>query len=197
MPNILSLKASSRTFSKMSSSVSIEKRSFLSQFVMSMAILILLLGFCPYVSSSPTPSTPTLMNHNNKVNYESNGLMFDPSDYQAPSAEDSSLLSPTVQHSLSGSTPFWYTPRAHANQFLMSHGNDNEVIVPKWYSRLNNDDQTSDDDLDDYVPSAMFLNKRSTSVNNGGFSNIKKRKQLTKPPMEVMNEIVNSIYLKR
>jgi len=184
MPNISSLKASSRTFSKMSSSVLPQQHSFLFQFVMSMAIVILFLGYCPSVSSSPTPSSPTLIDHNNKINYESNGFMFDPSDFQATSAGDSSLLSPTVQHSLSGSSPFWYAqPRTHANQFLMSHLNDNEIIVPKWFTRYNNDDQTNDirnndDDSDDYVPSAMFFNKRTTS-GNGGLSNLKKRKLLS------------------
>ena len=120
-------------------------------------------------------------------------------DYQATSTGDSSLLSSTVQHSLSGSSPFWYAqPRTHANQFLMSHVNDNDIIVPKWFTRYNNDDQTNDsDDIDDYVPSAMFFNSKRSTSGNGAFSNIKKRKQLTKPPMEVMNEIVNSIYLKR
>jgi hypothetical protein len=199
MPSISSLKTSSKTFCKMSSSVLPQQHSFLFQFVMSMAIVILFLGYCPSVSSSPTPSSPTLMDHNNKINYESNGFMFDPSDFQATSAGDSSLLSPTVQHSLSGSSPFWYAqPRTHANQFLMSHVNDNDVIVPKWFTRYNNDDQTNDiDDLDDYVPAAMFFNSKRSTSGNGAFSNLKKRKQLTKPPMEVMNEIVNSIYLKR
>ena len=79
MPNISSLKTSSKTFCKMSSSVLPQQHSFLFQFVMSMAIVIFFLGYCPSVSSSPTPSSPTLIDHNNKINYESNGYMFDPS----------------------------------------------------------------------------------------------------------------------
>jgi len=147
MPNISSLKASSRTLTKMSSSVSPQQHSFSFYFVMSMAIVILFLGNCPSVSSSPTPSSPASIDHNNKVNYESNGYMFDSSDYQAPSAGDSSLLSPTVQQSLSDSSPFWYAqPRNHANQFLMSHVNDNDIIVPKCLTRYNTDDQTNNSD---------------------------------------------------
>jgi hypothetical protein len=190
MVKISSLKASSKTLFIMSSSVSTRSHSFSSQFMMSMIIVILLIGFFPYVSSSPTPSS---IDHDNKMNYESNGFMLGPSDYKKISTDDvSSLLSPTVQHSLSDSLPYWYSePRARANQFLLSHNDDNEIIIPKWFARFYNDD-----DVDDYVPSTMLFDKRSTS-NNGGYSNLKKRKQLTKPPMEVMNEIVNSIYLKR
>ncbi len=185
MVNISSLKASPKTFS---SSVSTRQHSFLSQFMICMIIVILLIGFCPSASSSPTPSS---MDQNNKINYEPNGLIFDPNDYQGTSGDDASLLSPTVQQSLSGSAPFWYVqPRTRANQFLFSH--EKPIIVPKW---LTNDD--NDDDLDDYVPSTMLFNKRATMGNNGGFSQLKKRKQLAKAPMEVMNEIVNSIYLKR
>jgi hypothetical protein len=198
MVNISSLKTSPKIFS---SSVAIRRHSFLSQFLICMTLVILLIGFCPIVSSSPTSTN----NHKNKINYESNGFTFDANDDQATSADDASLLSPTVQHSLSGSSPLWYIqPRTRANQFLFSHTNENPIIVPKWYGKYHHDDQTNDmnnnndDDTDDYVPSAMFFNKRSTTGNyNGGYSNLKKRKQITKPPMEVMNEIVNSIYLKR
>jgi hypothetical protein len=190
----------------MSSSVSTRQHSFPSQFLMSITIVVLLVAFSSSVSSSPTPSSPKTANEqNNKINYESNGFMFDPSDFQATSAGDSSVLSPTVQQPPYGSSPFWYVePRTNANQFLMSHINDNDVIIPKWFTKLNNynhitdnNKNNDDDDLDDYAPSVMLFNKRSTYGNNGGYSNVKKRKQLTKPPMEVMNEIVNSIYLRR
>ncbi len=188
MVNISSLKTSPKTSFMMSSSVSTRQHSFLSQFMISMTIVILLVGFCPYVSSSPTPTSSSSVDHNNKINYQSNGFIFDPNDYQGTSAGDASLLSsPTVQHSLSGSSPLWYIQsRTRANQFLLPH--DNEMIVPKYHN--------DDDDLDDYIPSTILFNKRSPS-NKGKFSNLKKRKQLSKPPMEVMNEIVNSIYLKR
>lgn len=189
MTNISSTNVSTRTCSMASPPASSREHTFLSQFVMIMAIFILLIGFCPYVSSSPTPSS---IIPNNKINYKSNGFVVDPTDYQAKG--DSS----PVQDSLSGSSPYWYVqPRTHANQFLMSYVNDHEVIVPKWFTRFHNDDQTNDDDLSDYVSPRLLSNKRSSSNNNGGFLNIKQRKQLAKPPMEVMNEIVNSIYLKR
>jgi hypothetical protein len=121
--------------------------------------------------------------------YNSNAFVYDPNDYQA----DSSLLSSSSVHDQS---PFFYDqPRTQANQFLISHANDNHIIVPKWFTRFNNNDD--DDDIDDYVPGNLLINKRSSFYNTGGYRNLKKRKQLTKPPMEVMNEIVNSIYLKR
>jgi hypothetical protein len=110
--------------------------------------------------------------------------MLDPSNYQTNLREDSPSLSSSVHEQ-----PIWYAqPRTHANQFLAL--NDNDIILPKWYSRLN-----SDDDTDDDTPSSILVNKRAAYFNPSGHSAIKKRKQLTKPPMEVMNEIVNSIYL--
>ena len=173
-----------------SSSVTIRRHSFLSQFLICMTLVILLVGFCPIVSSSPTPTN----DYKNKINYVSNGLTFDPNDEQATSTDDASLLVPTVQHPFTGSSPYWYVqPRSRANQFLVSHINENPIIVPNWYQKDHHDDS------DDYAPSAIFFNKRSTigGHTNGGYSSLKKRKQVTKPPMEVMNEIVNSIYLKR
>ena len=165
------------------------QHSFLSQYPMCITLVILLLGLCPIVSCSPTPFSSST-DHKNKINYDSNGFPFHPT-----SADDISLLSPTVQHSLSKSSPLWYVqPRTGANQFLLSHLNENEILAPKWFRNSHHDD----DDSDAYASSAIFLNRRSTAGhNNGGFSHIKKRKQLNKPPMEVMNEIVNSIYLKR
>lgn len=169
-----------------------------------MILVILLVGFCPIVFSSPAPpSSSSASDANDKINYQSNGFPFTPSDSQALAADDASSSAPTVQDSLLRSSPIWYVqPRARANDFLLSHADDNEIVVPTWYRKSHDDDQPSDDnnddDSDDYVPSAMFFNKRSIKNNHhGGFSNIKKRKPLTKPPMEVMNEIVNSIYLKR
>ncbi|CAF0851046.1 unnamed protein product [Adineta steineri] len=187
MPNT----SSSRTFPVMSSSVTTRERTFLSQFVMSMAIVILLVGFCPYVSSSPTPSS---IDHDNKMNYDSNGLTLNANDYQT-AGDSPSLLSP-VQQSLSES---YIQPRAHANQFLMSNTDDNQVTVSKRFTRFNSNNPTNnnDDDLSDYLPYGMLATKRSSPGNIGRFSNFNKRKQGTKPPMEVMNEIVNSIYLKR
>ncbi|CAF0938665.1 unnamed protein product [Rotaria sordida] len=197
MSNISSLEASLRNFPKMPSTVSTREHSFLSQFMMSIIIVILLIGSCPYVSSSPT-----FTDHNNKINYESNGFMLNPNNYQGVSAAgESSLLSPTVQHSFSPllSSLRYTQPRTYANQFLMSHIDDNHVVIPKWSPRFNNYDQTNDDhdDLDDYFPSAMLLNKRGKFNYKGKIPPVYKRKQLTKPPMEVLNEIVNSIYLKR
>lgn len=198
MSKISLSKSSSRTHPKMSSSVSNRQHSFPSQFVMSMVIVICLVGFCPYVSSS-SPS----VDQNNKVNYDSNGFMLDPTDYHgAPTGESS--LSPAVRRLFSRSPSVRYIqPRTRANQFLLSHIDDDEIVVPKWFIRYNNDqinniyNDDDDDDLFDYVPSSMLFRKRSKVHNNGGFSQINKRKQGTKPPMEVMNEIVNSIYLKR
>ena len=88
----------------------------------------------------------------------------------------------------SGSPPVWYAqPKSHANQFLLSHLNDNQVIVPKGFTRSDDDDEEQD----------LLVARRALFASNGAYASMKKRKQLTKPPMEVMNEIVNSIYLKR
>ena len=51
--------------------------------------------------------------------------------------------------------------------------------------------------MEDHVQSGRPINKRLVYYNAGRYSAMNKRKQLAKPPMEVMNEIVNSIYLKR
>jgi hypothetical protein len=128
--------------------------------------------------------------------------MSDPINIPTNSIGDSSASSSSAVHEQQLSAPLsshWFgQPRAHANQFLMSHVNDNEIIVPKWFTRFNNDDDDDDDvDVDDYVPSDKSVNKRSSFYSSGGYQTLKKRKQLGKPPMEVMNEIVNSIYLKR
>ncbi|CAF0862677.1 unnamed protein product [Adineta ricciae] len=185
MPSI----SSSRTFSVMSSSsVSTRGHPFLSRFIMSMTVVILLVGFCPYVSSSPTPPSN---DQDKQINQQSNGFILDADNsHQTPS------LSSSVQEALSDSSPTWYVqPRANAHEFLMSNLNDNEIIVSKRFTRFLYDDQVNDesDDDDVFIPS----NKRSAVGNKGTYSNLIKRKQLTKPPMEVMNEIVNSIYLKR
>jgi hypothetical protein len=167
-----------------------------SQFVMTITVVVLLVAFLPCVSSSPTSSSESIQhnNNNNKIIHDPNPFMSDSNEYQMGSQGDSSASA--HEQPLSASSSFWYAqPRSHANQFLMSHVNDNEVMVPKWFTRFNNNN--GDMDIDDYIPSDMQVNKRSSYNNNGGYQVLKKRKQLTKPPMEVMNEIVNSIYLKR
>jgi hypothetical protein len=165
---------------------------------MTIAVFVLLIAFLPCISSSPTPSSfQDETNNKNQIISDSNAFMYDPNDYQIGSRGDSSLLSSSVhdQPLLPSSSFFYDQPRSHANQFLMSNINDNQIIVPKWFTRFNNNDD--DDDIDDYIPSGILVNKRSSFYNSGGYQILKKRKQLTKPPMEVMNEIVNSIYLKR
>jgi len=130
--------------------------------------------------------------------YDSNAFMYEPNNDQKGSRGDSSLLSSSVDEQPIAASSFLYAqPRTHANQFLMSHVNDNQLIVPKWFTRFNTNNNDDDNDDDDYVPSDILVNKRSSVDNSGGYQNLKKRKQLSKPPMEVMNEIVNSIYLKR
>ncbi len=183
---------------RMLPSVSINSRSFFSQFVMTITVLILLVTFLPCISSSPTPlSIPAENNQNNKMIYDSSAFMHDPNDYQTDLRGDSSFLPSSVHNQpLSASSFFYDQPRTHANQFLMSNVNDDQIIVPKWFTRFNNNNNNNDD-IDDYVPSNLLINKRSSLYNPGGYQVLKKRKQIAKPPMEVMNEIVNSIYLKR
>lgn len=172
----------------MTSPVASRGRALLSPVVMSMTVVVLLVGFCPYVSSSPTPAS---YEQSNQVNYHrSNGLLLDAMG--APVDGDSPYFSSSVHQASAGSPPSWYVqPRAHANQFLMSSLDENQLVVPKQFTRFNDGDL--DDDADDYMPS----HKRSAASGGSAFSNIHKRKQQAKPPMEVMNEIVNSIYLKR
>jgi hypothetical protein len=165
---------------------------FLSPLVMSMTVVVLLVGFCPYVSSSPTPSS---LEQTNDINLKSNRLFLDPNDSQP--ADEPAYLSASVQDARAGSSPDWYIqPRAPANQFLMSSVNDNQILVPKQFTRFNSNGQTNDDDVDD-ADDYLSSNKRFAPSSNSIFSNLHKRKQSAKPPMEVMNEIVNSIYLKR
>ena len=156
---------------------------------MSFVILLLLLACSTYVFSSPLTTENSNSNVRRPNSDESTGFAFDTSDDQA--------LGPVQQHSIGDAgSPIWYVqPRAHANQFLLSHLNENDRLLPKWFSRVHADNHASD--ADDYLSSSLGLNKRSNFVNQAGLSHLKKRKQLTKPPMEVMNEIVNSIYLKR
>ncbi|CAF2450417.1 unnamed protein product [Rotaria sp. Silwood2] len=203
MPYKASLQGSSSVSSvlfHMSPSVVARPRSFSSQLMMTITVYALLIGFLPCISCSPTPLSNPIENNNNnnnKITYDSNALMFDPNIYHPGSQQDSALLSSSVhEQPFSGSSSsLWYgQPRTHANQFLMSHVNDNDIMVPKWFTQLNNN---NDDDIDDYVPSGITVNKRYSFYNPGGYPNLNKRKQMTKPPMEVMNEIVNSIYLKR
>ncbi|CAF0838409.1 unnamed protein product [Rotaria sp. Silwood1] len=206
MSNKASLQGSSSVSSvlfHMSSSVVARPRSFFSQLIMTITVYALLIGFLPCISCSPTPLSNPIENNNNnnnnnnnKITYDSNELMHDLNDYHTGLQQDSSSLSSSVhEQPFSGSSSLWYgQPRTQANQFLMSHVNDNDIVVPKWFTQLNNN---NDDDIDDYYPSDISVNKRYSFYNPGGYPNLKKRKQVTKPPMEVMNEIVNSIYLKR
>ena len=138
-------------------------------------LVILLVGFSPIVFSSPTSS------------FSSNPDFYDSIDEPSTSIDD--LSSSTVQDSPIESIPNWYIqPRTHANDFLYSTIDENDMNVGK----------SDHDDSDDQAPFMMFFNKRSAVFNHhGGFTSLKKRKPLNKAPMEVMNEIVNSIYLKR
>lgn len=138
---------------------------------MIISVFVLLVAYFPCISSSPTAKFSPLTNRNEKI--------FDPRG-------DSPFLTSSVQDH----RPFLSEQaRTHANQFLMSHVNENQIIVPKQFTRFNDDDDDSQDDV--------LINKRASIYNSGGYSHLKKRKQMAKPPMEVMNEIVNSIYLKR
>lgn len=96
--------------------------------------------------------------------------------------ESSAAVVPPLPTAVNPHSPsFWFgQPKSDAEQFLLSDQNDNQVIVPKWFTRSSNDDEDEQD---------LFVRKRYVTM--------KKRKHLSKPPMEVMNEIVNSIYLKR
>ncbi|CAF3685238.1 unnamed protein product [Rotaria sordida] len=205
MPNKTSLQgllSGSSVLFRMSPSFLVHPRSLSSQFIMIITVYALLIGFLPCISCSPTPLSNPIENNNhnnnnndNKITYDSNALMFDPNDYHPGSQHDSSSLSSSVHEQPFLGSSLWYSqPRAHANQFLMSHVNDNDIMVPKLFTQLNNN---NDDDIDDYVPTGISVNKRYAIYNAGGNPNLSKRKQITKPPMEVMNEIVNSIYLKR
>ena len=193
----------------MPSTPTARQRFFRSPYVISVTMLLLLLQCSPYVSSSPTPRTSVLSmnsdlnNPDEKINYESDGFRPQINDYQRLPTGDSRILSRPNAKSQSESASNWYVqPRAHANQFLTSHLDENDLLVPKWFTKLNRYDQGADldldlDDSDDYVPSLVGFHKRSPLPNQYGISHLKKRKQMNKPPMEVMNEIVNSIYLKR
>lgn len=143
-------------------------------------IFVLFVACLPYVSSSPTPSASLEAIHT--LNKNSEPYTAGAHVQQEPSRE---------RPFAAPSSPVWFgQPRAHANQFLMSHIDDNEVLVPKWFTRLNQNDDNDGDD-------AASLHKRSPHFPPGTYTTLKKRKQVAKPPMEVMNEIVNSIYLKR
>jgi hypothetical protein len=144
----------------------------LSPFVMSITIVVLLLGCISQVSSSPTPSSSSSIsidldnnnNNNNKVNYESDGFMFEPSDYRAALTGDSSLPSGTVQHALSDPSSLWYVqPRTRAHQFLVPHLSDNEITSPKWLNKFHHYNQLVDhrldsDDLDDDAQASLGFN---------------------------------------
>ena len=212
MSSKLSNQGSASILLGMTSSVSTQRRrSFLSQFVMITNVILLLVAYSPCVSSSPTPAPAAVQGDSKQSIYDSNAFMLDPNAYRPALPEHASPSDaaaaavhrkPFAELPAAASSFRFAQPRTQANQFLVSHAHDNQVIVPKWYTRLSNvadDDDDEDDlmDMDDYLSSAMLVNKRSSFTNTGGHPMLKKRKQLNKPPMEVMNEIVNSIYLKR
>lgn len=173
-------------------------RLVLSNFVMTITICSLLVAFLPSIACSPTPdlTSSSNNNNNNKIISDSNSFMYGQNDDEKMLREDPMFLSSAVHNQ--PERFFYDEPRTQANQFLMSNVNDNQVVVPKWFTRFDDDDVDDDvDDNDDYIPSGLVINKRSSFFNPTGYSSLKKRKQLSKPPMEVMNEIVNSIYLKR
>lgn len=188
--------------SRTSFNASIHSRScsFRSQLLLLFNVLLLLITLPSRVSSSPTPSTS--VNEQQKINDDAMNLQTNAAFMlDGPGSEEdfSSSASSSVQRpafsSATGAAPsfLWYAqPRAHANQFLVSPLHDKDILVPKWFTRYSQDDL---DDMDDDLSDRMLL-KRSTFLRNTvSYPILKKRKQLTKPPMEVMNEIVNSIYL--
>lgn len=209
MSSKLSNQGSASILRGMASSVSTQRRrSFLSQFVMITYVILVLVAHSPCVSSSPTPAPASVQGDSKQIIYDSNAFMLDPNanraaipDRASPSVAAAVHRKTFAELPVASSSFRFAQPRTQANQFLVSHAHDNQVIVPKWFTRLSNvaDDDDDDDlmDMNDYFPSAMLINKRSSFTNTGGHPPLKKRKQLSKPPMEVMNEIVNSIYLKR
>ena len=184
----------------MLSSVSSRRHSFLFQFIMTMIIVIFLVGFCPSVSPSPIYIDHN-NNNNNNLNYKPNGPIHHPNVYERLAKDDSMLSLSTVQHLYSRSLPFRYVqPRTYANQFLTSNNIDDQVITPKWLIQLSNDDQIYNDDdnnFDDYISRITSLNSRSVLDNYRKFFNSNQYYHSKKTPLEMMNEIVNSIYLKR
>lgn len=142
-------------------SATIRRHFFFSSLFNCLIFVVLLVGFCPIVFSSPT----------------SNPYFDDSIDDSSPS---------TVQDSPIESFPYWYIqPRTRANDFLLSSLNDHDINVDK-------------SDWDDQNSAPILFNRRAAAFNHhGGLTSLKKRKPLNKAPMEVMNEIVNSIYLKR
>lgn len=191
------------THLRMPSNSSIYSRSpsFRSQFVLLINVVLLLFTLPTRVSSSPTPST--LANEQNKINDDTiasqtnAAFMLDAiaseEDLSSPSSS-ASVQRPLFTSAAAAAPSFlWYSqPRAHANQFLVSQIHDKDIFVPKWFTRYSTDDL---DDMDDDLSNRILL-KRSTFLRNtAAYPILKKRKQLNKPAMEVMNEIVNSIYL--
>lgn len=189
---------------QMSASIAIRHNFFRSPYMMSLTILVFFIAFSSSVYSSPLlmDSNKNLDTHQEqpRMNDHSAGLTDDSNDDQA------SLFSSNMHHANGDLSSIWYAqPRAHANQFLSSHFNDIDPLANnKWWRKSHHDNQLMDHNLDfddsgDYFssPSLGGFHKRSAFVPPVGTSHLKKRKQLNKPPMEVMNEIVNSIYLKR
>jgi hypothetical protein len=183
-----------------SSSFYRRQRCFALPSTMSMTLGILVLLVCSsFVSCSPTPKTFVNVN-GDATNEESNGFLLGD---QNPLVVDAALPLSPVQLPLTVSSSDWYIqPRHHANEFLFSHLNANDRHAPHWLAKVHPSSRAFDDSFDsdrygDYFSSSFDMNKRSTSANIQSTLHLKKRKQVSKPPMEVMNEIVNSIYLKR
>ena len=189
--------------------VLVNPRIFSSHFMLTIIVFVLLVGCLPYTSCSSTKlSNPMNNNNNNHINdnenvkksfQESNVHAFHLNDYHSRSKRDLSTLLPSIREQPFAELPSslfrFAQPRIDANQFLTSHVNDNDFIVPKRSTQSNkNEDYV---DVEDYRQSGTPINKRLVYYDARRYSTMNKHKKLTKPPMEVMNEIVNSIYLKR
>ena len=167
-------------------------------------MLVVFLALSSSVDSSPlsidsNKNPKSHQEQEQRMNYHSAGVTDD------SNADPLGSLSSSMRHATGDSSvPIWYVQaRAHANQFLSSHFNDIDPLATnKWWRKSHHDNQLSDynfdlDDTDDDLSSSSSVDfhKRSAFLTPLGTSHLKKRKQMNKPPMEVMNEIVNSIYL--
>ena len=103
MRNTASIQGSSSVSAilfRTSRSVTTGPRSLFSQLMMVITVFALLVGFLPHVSCSPTPLSNAMETNNNnkdKIIYDSNAFMFDPTDYHPASRQDSSSLISSVQ----------------------------------------------------------------------------------------------------
>lgn len=186
----------------MSPSIAVRQHFIRFPSVMSLTMLVVFLALSSSVSSSPL-SMDSSSNHKTHqeqeqtMNFNSAGLNDEFNDEQISS------YSSNNRHSMVDPSSWYVQPRAHANQFLSSHFNDIDPLATnKWWRKFHHDNQLNDFnfDLDDNdadlsSSSSNGFHKRSAFLTPVGSSHLKKRKQMNKPPMEVMNEIVNSIYL--